>query len=611
MNASMKCKAAAGLAVLLVALAAADAAKITQKDGAWQVTGETYQAVVDAEGNFRSLIVDGVEFLGTRKHRGERCVGGDFPGAEPAAVRRDGNRLVASRDKTEVVYTFGDDGFTVKATGGVVAWWLSKAVTALVAKGGAITPAAATGDVHHVVAGRAAVRVDPPHHYHWRLFPRRRRGDKGKGPLTCRFTCGVTVRPVELIHIAPLRAAGTHPKVTAMFAPGQTPQMELTLKNLAEADAAARVRWTVRDHPHDGEQVAAETQAVAVPAGKEEVVSMELRLERPGPYWVHAALLAQDADKPLQRQTLGIIYDANSYKPPLTRPDDFEAFWDRKLAEMRKIPFDAKLEPNAAYATRRYVGYNLEITGHDGKRMPCVLMVPRAPGPHDAEVGGSGSPERVHARLAKFGRQPAGVGMWQRGDERIHVGAPSPKQATFRDWNGRDDNNMLHCYLQEVRLADYLRSRDDVSHIWLFGASRGGPIALAAAALAPEKVAAVNVHVPTCCGISWKRRPYRGWGHPPSRTDEGLKTAAYFDPVNFAPDLKVPVVMDGGIYDGLSPIPGMLAFINHATNAPFARCSIEQGHHGYFTHSGRKAMEEALAEHLKAKGIDPDAETEK
>jgi cephalosporin-C deacetylase-like acetyl esterase len=164
---------------------------------------------------------------------------------------------------------------------------------------------------------------------------------------------------------------------------------------------------------------------------------------------------------------------------------------------------------------------------------------------------------------------------------------------------------MLHSYLRMVRLADYLRSRDDVKHIWLFGASRTGASMLAAGALAPERVAVVNVHVPTCCGISWSHRPYRGWGRPPARDAEGLETAAYFDPVNFAPDLQVPVVMDGGFYDGLAPAPGILAFYNHATAAPFRRCSIEQGPHGYFQASRRKQMEAELTEFLKQTGVAP------
>jgi len=413
----------------------------------------------------------------------------------------------------------------------------------------------------------------------------------------------------ELVDMGQLRAGDTQRYQTAIFGKDQTPVMRLPVRSLDPLPGAGQVtvhvEWSVRDHPHNGETVFEKTEKVSVPPGEEVMLKRALPLEKPGPYWVRAALKFKGQTS--KKDLLGILYRPDAYRPPLTRPDDFEQFWDEKLKAMRKIPFKPALTKNEAYGTEGYVGYDLEITNHDGKRLKCALLIPRGEGPHDAEVGGvaPGKPERIKQKLAKAEGQPAGVGMWQRGDRRIRIGAPSPRNAEFTYWNGRDDNNMLHCYLQVVRLCDYLRSRDDVRHIWLFGASRGGPIMLAAAALAPEQVAAVNVHVPTSCGVSWKDRPYRGWGRPPGRTEQGLKTAAYFDPVNFAPDLAVPVVMDGGFYDGLSPIPGMLAFCNHATNAPFVRWSIEQGHHGYFKQAGRGEMEKALAEHLARRGIAP------
>ncbi len=415
-------------------------------------------------------------------------------------------------------------------------------------------------------------------------------------------------RPIELINMGPLRAGDTRRRVTAEYGPKETPEMHLTLRSLDREegpDATVKLHWTVHDHPNNGKKVIDKTVDVTVPAGGKKTVKQKLRLKKPGPYWVRVAIVS--GGKKLKKDRLGIIYDGDNYKPPLTRPEDFEEFWEHQLAEMRKVPFEAEKEKIEAYGTDTHIGYNLDINGHDGERLKCVLLVPREKGPYDAELGAGprGKPERIKAKLAKAADQPAGVGMWERGATRLHVGAPSPRKAEFTYWNGRDDNNMLHCYLQTVRLTDYLRSRDDVRHIWLFGASRGGPIMLAAAALAPEQVAAVNVHVPTSCGISWKDRPYRGWGHPPSRTEKGLRTAAYFDPVNFAPDLKVPVVMDGGFYDGLAPIPGMLAFCNHATDSPFRRWSIEQGSHGYFKVSGRGKMEAALARYLAKQGIIP------
>jgi pimeloyl-ACP methyl ester carboxylesterase len=184
--------------------------------------------------------------------------------------------------------------------------------------------------------------------------------------------------------------------------------------------------------------------------------------------------------------------------------------------------------------------------------------------------------------------------MWQRGPDRIRAGAPQPQDSTFTRWAGRDDNNMLDSYLLNLRMADYLRSRDDVGGIWLFGGSRSGPIALATGALDPTRVVAVNVHVPTSTGISWADPVYRGWG---SRPDPAV--AAYFDPVNFAPDLTVPLLVDGGIFDDLAYAPGILAMFNWAGKCPWKRLAIEPGGHGYFPKPSRPQMEDELGEYLK------------
>lgn len=604
--------------------------EIEQRGGDWHVTGETYRAVVDGEGNFSSLRVKGTEILATREEMGNREVGGGFPGDKPAeSVTRDTFRLTAERDGIRVSYEFDEEGFKVFSEGGTVNWHLSRHVTACATEDGVVpidgsdtdpdayTPGATfqppaagptiLGNVHSLIAGDTGIRLSHPYNLHdRRFFPVRiLRGGEERPRFSCRWTCGVDAGAVEFAGVIKLRAKGWERKRTAGYEAGERPVIQLTLRSFARARASATVLWEVYDHPHSGKKVFDKTVEVFVPANADKIVSMELPLKAPGPYWVHAAVAA--GDSVLLRDKLGILYDAGGYKPPLTRPADFEQFWDRKLAEMRAIPFEAVLTEREALSTERYIGYALEINGMHGKRRKGAVLVPRAPGPHDAVVGGAGrNPGSNRKRLEKAHGQPAGVGMWEQGALRIRADWEADlRQATFTYWNGRDDNNMLDCYLHRVRVADYLRSRDDVRHLWLFGASRSGPVALVAAALAPEQVAAVNVHVPTSCGISWTDRPYRGWGRVPSNTAEGLKTAAYFDPVNFAPDMQVPVVMDGGFYDGLSPIPGMLAFCNHAVNAPFVRCSIEQGTHGYFAVSGRGEMEKALAEHLAKEGIVP------
>ncbi len=599
---------AAGLGVLLTGLTAAGA-EFAERDGGWRITGKTYAAEIDASGNFRSLVVAGTEFLGAGTPRGkkgvEEQIGGDFPGGNASSVTREGDAIVATAKQGATVrYTFDDDGFTAESTGGTVEWYLSKAVTACVGKAGVSGTDTGMGDVYKVVAGNAAVAVDQPYHIMWgRLMPSiLTRGGQAAAPFRCRWTCGVEVRTVELITLSAPTPAGKDHRFTAEYAPGEAARIDVALTSFAAEDAAVELAFRVVDHPVKGQTVFEKTLPVTVPAGKAATSGIEVPLETPGLYWVHVELRSEG--KTLLAQRVGVLYDRDNYRPALTRPDDFKAFWDAKLAAMREIPFDAKLIENAAASNDDFTHWDLEIAGHDGKRVRSFVRVPRGEGPFDAEVHsywGSTPPDKVMgglAKLEKLEKQPVGAGMWERGEKRIRVGAPQPDDSTYTRWNGRDDNNLLDSYLTQVRFADYLRSREDVKRIWLFGASRSGASMLAAAALSPERVAAVNVHVPTSCGLSWSEKPYRGWGKPPASTPEGLATAAYFDPVNFAPDLVVPVVMDGGFYDDLAPAPGILAFYNHAAKAPFRRCAINQGGHGYFTGSHRKDFEAELAEFL-------------
>ena len=66
---------ALGIVIMLASAHLARAVEIKkQKDGSFLVNGKTYTAVVDADGNFTSLKIDGTEFWNTAKK------GGKFPG---------------------------------------------------------------------------------------------------------------------------------------------------------------------------------------------------------------------------------------------------------------------------------------------------------------------------------------------------------------------------------------------------------------------------------------------------------------------------------------------------------------------------------------------------
>lgn len=535
-------------------------------------TGQTYTASVDAQGCLRAPGILTSTLLTN------------------ATVTTAGNTVTVQRDAAQFVFRFEPTGIAIEQEGASIEYRLTTNVVAFITTDGQATRDS-IGDVQKVVTGDGVFTLNEPfHHTHGRLWPSRlaARGGEPEDKFRYRIEYGVAIEPVELLALTGFRCVGFSMKDAPRIAAGQPARLQVQLRNFGATWPAADVRFRVVDHYSRGRTVAEHT----VPATSNLV--WELKLDTPGFYWVNADIVA--AGKPWKTKQIGLLYDADNYRPPLTRPADFHDFWAAKLRAMRAIPFDARLTEVPAKGNERYRHFDLDLAGPTGERLQTFLRVPRAPGPHDAEVvshWSSTPPDKLQADFAKWEKQPVGVTQWHRGADRIRVGAPQPDDSKYTRWVSRDDNNYLDSYLMNVRMADYLRSRDDVKGIWMFGASRSGASMLAATALAPERVVALDAHVPTSCGISWRDKRYHGWGIVPPAAD-----APYFDPVNFAPDLTAPVIMDGGFYDGLAPASGILAFHNWATRAPFRRCAIELAGHGYFTSGNRKQMEADLREFL-------------
>lgn len=573
-----------------------------QDDKSYLVTGRNYTALVDAEGNLRSLKIDGREVLSSAPpHKGAA-----FPGKEPAAgVSAAGNTIVAVNKAIRVRYVFCQTGIDVATEGDALLPQLTGITAAISDSGQASDGKAGIADVCKIVFGKATMGLSTSFHViSSRLTPSPLcgRGGKPEDKFAYHVEFGIPVEPAEMLGTMTILAVGRPARKTPEYKKGEPVVFEAATENLGDAQVAGEVRFVIRQEWARGKIVKESSRPVKV-SGREMAVfrSAAEEVAEPGIYWASAEFRA--AEKTYKQAGMGFLYEGARYTPALTRPADFREFWDRKLKEMRAVAFDAKLTESPAKSTQASVHYDLEITIAPGKRIATCLRLPREPGKHDAEVvsyWGSDTQEKILQSLAGLEAQKPGVGMWERGPDRIRVGAPQPEDCTYTRWAGRDDNNMLDSYLVTVRMTDYLRSRDDVAGIYLFGASRSGPIMIATAALDPARIVAVNVHVPTSTGISWPGNVYRGWG---GRTDPPV--AAYFDAVNFAPDLAVPLLVDGGISDDLAYAPGILAMFNGAEKCPWKRLSIEPGGHGFFPNPSRPQMEKELAEYLKARPAPP------
>jgi cephalosporin-C deacetylase-like acetyl esterase len=133
-------------------------------------------------------------------------------------------------------------------------------------------------------------------------------------------------------------------------------------------------------------------------------------------------------------------------------------------------------------------------------------------------------------------------------------------------------------HLRCVQAVRYLLSRPDVdpNRVVIVGGSQGGRLGIVTAALEP-RVAAVVSAIPNSSHLSyldWARAcgavanlyPKRTDQPPPATWQDGLDTPlapladtpvqrcfAYYDPMNFAPDVRCPILVNCGLIDPISP----------------------------------------------------------
>ena len=139
-------------------------------------------------------------------------------------------------------------------------------------------------------------------------------------------------------------------------------------------------------------------------------------------------------------------------------------------------------------------------------------------------------------------------------------------------------------YLRDSRVLDYLLTRADWDSrtIVLMGGSMGGQQSLVLAGLRPEKISAVLVCVPagadTNGDLHGRKAGYPNW---PSDNPAVMRTALYFDPVNFASRIKAPVMAAMGFIDTVSPPAGVWTMLNQVPGAVEPLPMIDSEHDNF------------------------------
>jgi len=297
---------------------------------------------------------------------------------------------------------------------------------------------------------------------------------------------------------------------------------------------------------------------------------IEAKLDHPG--MIYARLSFIGAPPPagattsgeLDKMTVGAAVAPQDIRFPVAKPADFDSFWASKLAALKQVPINAKLEATPTdqggveLSTVTLDSLNSQVHGY--------LAAPKGGGKHPAIVFYQYAGVYPLQKNTVTDRAAEG---WLALDVDSHD--MPPEQATApRDYahigdSDREMSYFLNMYLRDTRALDYIQSRPDWDGktIVIMGTSMGGQQSFVTAGLNPGRVTAMIVLVPAGTDFSGdlhgSKHGYPNW---PIDDPKIVETARYFDAVNFASAIKAESLVALGFIDTTSPPFGVFSAFN-------------------------------------------------
>src|SRR4051812_24803959 len=272
-------------------------------------------------------------------------------------------------------------------------------------------------------------------------------------------------------------------------------------------------------------------------------------------------------------------------------PADFNRFWQDKLDAQAKVP----INPVLLAVDTDVPGVELREFQRDalGSKAHGWIAKPARPGTFPALIqlqyaGVYALPSAPVVRRAAAGWLMLNVDSHDKRPTDPSGDVPRGYQAIGN--MDRETSYFLNMYLRDSRVLDYLLTRPDWDGktIVLIGGSMGGQQSLVLAGLRPEKVSAVLVCVPAGADsngdLHGRKAGYPNWD---STNPDVMKTALYFDTVNFASRITAPVMAGFGFIDTISPPAGVWTALNQVRGPVEALPMIESEHDNLTPDKGR------------------------
>ncbi|WP_431677676.1 acetylxylan esterase [Kitasatospora sp. KL5] len=310
------------------------------------------------------------------------------------------------------------------------------------------------------------------------------------------------------------------------------------------------------------------------------------------------------------------------YRPEVAGPEGLEVFWEGTLAAARAVGGGSAVTPVEGCLLRSAEVYDVRFPGFGGEPVAGWLLVPRgARGPLPAVVEYLGYSQGRGLPLERLLYVSAGYAylvMDTRGQGHDtpdpHPGGPQWAAGFMtRGIGSPEDYYYRRLYTDAVRAVDFVRGlpQVDPARVVVAGASQGGGLALAAAALAGDAVAAALVDVPflqhfpravetASAGPYPEIAEYLGL-HRRDAVEQVFATLAYVDGLHLAPWASAPALFSAALMDPVCP-PSTVFAAYHRYGGPADMEVWRFGDHA----GGRASQQQRQLEWLHERGLGPE-----
>ncbi len=295
--------------------------------------------------------------------------------------------------------------------------------------------------------------------------------------------------------------------------------------------------------------------------------------------------------------TAGI--EPEKIKPTIPYPDDFLNFWEKAKADNAKIPLSPTMTLLPERCTDKVNVYHVRFQNYrHGNYVYAVLSIPKKEGKYPAilKVPGAG----VRSYYGDINRAEQDIIVLETGIHGIPVNMEevvyeSLRNGALRDysqanWDDRDKVYYKRVYLGCVKAVDYIFSLDkfDGENVIVEGGSQGGALAIVTAGL-DSRIKGLISYYPALSDLTgYLHGRAGGWPHLfRNNKDEAcvleqkVKTASYYDVVNFARHIKVPGFYSFGYNDMTCAPTSVYSSINSITAQKDVLIIPETGHWTY------------------------------